>query len=151
MVHKQKTDPDTYEYEGKNKKKQMFRLNQYEIFCELCWHIIHRDIEYRQLQNQNHQLMTINRSHSVGAKDHEAFHSSDKHHLGQLVQDQFRPKKENLRDPLIKQKLIGAKLVKWRLFVYVEKFIQFDEDIIHEIVKKVDAQRAQQGRDEMNK
>jgi hypothetical protein len=48
MLHKQKTDPETYEIEGK-KKKQAFRLNQYEIFCELCWHLVHRDIEYRQL------------------------------------------------------------------------------------------------------
>jgi hypothetical protein len=83
--------------------------------------------------------MSINRSHSVGSKDHVEFHSSDKRNLGQLVQDQFRAKKENMRDPLIKQKLVGAKLVKWRLFVYVDKFIEFDAEAVHTILKKVDA------------
>jgi hypothetical protein len=67
--------------------------------------------------------MNINRAHSADTKIHEEFHSADKLQIGQLVQDQPRPKKEALRDPLIKQKLIGAKLIKWRLFVYVEKFI----------------------------
>ena len=99
---------------------------------------IQQDIEWRQYQNLNHQLVNVNRAHSQGSIKFDSFHSTDKLKLGQLMQDKVKTRKEELQDPLIKLKLIGTKLIKWRFFVFFEKFLDFDENIIHDVIRKVD-------------
>ena len=47
MIKKQKDDPETYEQINKKNSKVAFRLCIFETFCDLCWNVIHRDIEYR--------------------------------------------------------------------------------------------------------
>ena len=47
MLKKQKDEPETYEAFAKKNKKLIFRLCDFEPFCDLCYSVIHRDIEYR--------------------------------------------------------------------------------------------------------
>lgn len=85
MLHQQKVNPETYEIEPKKKGKKGFALNRFEIFCELCFYKIQQDIEWRQLQFTNHQLMNVNRAHSEGSVKFQTFHKPDKFGFGQLL------------------------------------------------------------------
>lgn len=53
------------------------RLSEFEVFCDLCWNQTNQDIEYRDLQNSNHQITRINRAHSAGTFRFENFHRAD--------------------------------------------------------------------------
>ena len=70
------------------------------------------------------------RSHSVGSDDHKNYHKDNEPSMGFA----YKSKPSQYLDPTIKNKIHGAKLAKWKVFVHCDKFIDFQKNIIFEIL-----------------
>lgn len=129
LVHKQITKIET----GKVKK-----LTKVEPFCELCWNRLNLDLEYRRLQHENTNVLHINKAKSMDcrAEQERYYKFHDVPGLGKVDRSHQKFDRKNLRDPSLVEKLYASKLTKWRLFVYCDKFINFDKNVIHDLFHK---------------
>ena len=61
--------------------------------------------------------------------------------IGKVDNSYQKFNKNNLKDPNVVEKLYASKLTKWRLFVYCDKFIDFDKDVIQDLFHKGNKER----------
>lgn len=91
--------------------------------------------------HKNNQAIRVNRSHSVGTLEAQRFYAKDRAQMGFLLKDQKPPcnkrapvEKKGYLDPLIGVKIAGRKLVKWKLFCFFDKIIEFDKSWLLDLV-----------------
>jgi hypothetical protein len=88
------------------------------------------------------QVFRINRSAST-LSEQALKYRDDPTHLGRLLDTKQEP-----QDPTIKNRVHGAKLIKWKVFIHCDKFIDFQKMVIFDILNQVSRLKDEQPTEE---
>ena len=104
----------------------------------MCWNRLNLDLEYRLLQHENNNVLHVNKAKSVECRtEQEKYYKfNDVPGLGRVDNSHRKFNRNTLLDPSLVEQLYATKLVKWRLFFFCEKFIDFDKNLILDMFHK---------------
>jgi len=85
------------------------------------------------------QVLRINKANSVDVRQQWERHQTKESvalGVGRAETEHQKEDKTKFKDRKIKEKLYAARLTKWRLFIYCDKFLNFDKDDIYNALHK---------------